>query len=147
LTWLTSGQRSAGGGGSWPARCGGLLLGEWTKIRSVRSTVWTLIVFVPGMVALSALGAHVAAHRGPNPPPGSHNDPLSFILGFPLVRGPLGNIAAQRAKLTHRPNRRLNRPGKSGASGNSRDGSITRLRWGLGPAVAACRTDSDAVRR
>jgi len=36
---LTSGQRSVVGGGSLPARCGGLLLSEWTKIRSVRSTI------------------------------------------------------------------------------------------------------------
>jgi ABC-type transport system involved in multi-copper enzyme maturation permease subunit len=57
----------------------------------VRSTIWTLTVFVAGMVALSALGAHVAAHRGPNPPPGSHTDPLSFILGFALVAGPLAS--------------------------------------------------------
>ncbi len=91
MTSLASGQRSVVGSGSWPARCGGLLLSEWTKIRSVRSTIWTLIVFVPGMVALSALGARVAAHRGPNPPPGSHTDPLSYILGFPLAAGPLGS--------------------------------------------------------
>lgn len=57
----------------------------------MRSTVWTLIVFVAGMVALSALGAHVAAHRGPNPPPGSHSDPLSYILGLALAWGPLGS--------------------------------------------------------
>jgi ABC-2 type transport system permease protein len=87
---LTPG-RQPGSGGPLLARCRGLLLGEWTKIRSVRSTVWTLIVFVPGMVALSALGAHVAAHHGPNPPPGSHTDPLSYILGFSLASGPLGS--------------------------------------------------------
>ena len=91
MTSLTSGQRPAASGGSLPARCGGLLLSEWTKIRSVRSTVWTLIVFVVGTVALSALGAHVAAHRGANPPPGSHTDPLSYILGLALASGPLAS--------------------------------------------------------
>jgi ABC-type transport system involved in multi-copper enzyme maturation permease subunit len=60
-------------------------------IRSVRSTFWTMIVFLVGMVALSALGAHVAAHRGAHPPPGSHTDPLSYILGFALVAGPLAS--------------------------------------------------------
>jgi hypothetical protein len=85
-----AGLWAAVGGRSLPARCGGLLLSEWTKIRSVRSSVWTLMLFVAGMVGLSALGAHVAAHPGPNPPPGSHTDPLSFILGAALAQGPLG---------------------------------------------------------
>lgn len=90
MTSRTSGLRPAAGG-SLPARCGGLLLSEWTKIRSVRSTVWILIVFAAGTVALSALGAHVAAHRGANPPPGSHTDPLRFVLGVALDSGPLAS--------------------------------------------------------
>jgi ABC-2 type transport system permease protein len=82
-------QRSAASGGSLPARCGGLLLSEWTKIRSVRSTVWTLIVFVVVSVGLSAFTARIATHRGANPPPGSHTDPLSYILLGALALGPL----------------------------------------------------------
>jgi len=33
----------------------GVMLGEWTKIRSVRSTVWTLIIFVVVSLGLTAL--------------------------------------------------------------------------------------------
>ena len=38
---------------------GYLLLSEWTKIRTVRSTIWTLIVFVVVSVGLTALFALV----------------------------------------------------------------------------------------
>lgn len=82
-------QRPAVGGGSRLARCGGLLLGEWTKIRSVRSTVGTLVVFVVVSVGLSAFTARIATHRGANPPPGSHTDPLSYVLLGALALGPL----------------------------------------------------------
>ena len=33
----------------------GLLAAEWTKIRSVRSTLWTLLVFVVVAIGFSAL--------------------------------------------------------------------------------------------
>ncbi len=47
------------------AAFGGLLLAEWTKIRSVRSTLWTLILFVVLTVGLTAgLTALVVASWG-----------------------------------------------------------------------------------
>ena len=38
-----------------PPGWGGLLASEWTKIRSVRSTVWTLVMFVVVTLGLTAL--------------------------------------------------------------------------------------------
>jgi hypothetical protein len=90
MTSLTSGQRSAVRGRRQVAA------------RLVRRSAAER-VDVPGTVGLSALGAHVAAHPGPNPPPGSHTDPLSSILGLPLATGPLGLGLAAGAIATDRP--------------------------------------------
>jgi ABC-2 type transport system permease protein len=89
MTTLTPRQRPMASGRSLASWCGGLLLSEWTKIRSVRSTVWTLAIFGVVSVGLSAFFARIATHRGPNPPPGSHTDPLSYILYGALALGPL----------------------------------------------------------
>jgi ABC-2 type transport system permease protein len=70
------------------------LLSEWTKIRSVRSTMWTLIIFVVVSLGLTALftwltltnlsnGRHGAAASG------LVTDPVSFILGTGLGLGQL----------------------------------------------------------
>jgi ABC-2 type transport system permease protein len=76
------------------ARFGGLLLAEWTKIRSVRSTVWTLILFVVLTVGLTA--GLTALIVGSWNRPGSGNghlqiieDPVGFILGAGLGIGQL----------------------------------------------------------
>ena len=76
------------------ARFGGLLLAEWTKIRSVRSTVWTLILFVVLTVGLTA--GLTALIVGSWNRPGSANghvaiieDPVGFILGAGLGIGQL----------------------------------------------------------
>ena len=71
-----------------------LLSAEWTKIRSVRSTVWTLILFVVITLGLTALftwltvanwtGAH-AADRDAR----VVIDPVGFILGSGLGLGQL----------------------------------------------------------
>jgi ABC-type transport system involved in multi-copper enzyme maturation permease subunit len=67
---------------TWP----GLLLAEWTKLRSVRSTVWSLIAFVIVAIGFSALVAIVIANVWNKP--GSHpnqvslaNDPTSVLFG------------------------------------------------------------------
>jgi ABC-2 type transport system permease protein len=73
---------------------GNLLLAEWTKIRSVRSTMWTLIVFVVVTVGLTALltwltiRALNAASNRPNAA-AILTDPVSFILGTGLGLGQL----------------------------------------------------------
>jgi ABC-2 type transport system permease protein len=72
----------------------GLLLAEWTKIRSVRSTVWTLVVFVVLTVGLTAgLTALVVASWGKRGSGGGEiaiiADPVAFILGAGIGLGQL----------------------------------------------------------
>src|SRR5262245_63322396 len=72
----------------------GLLLAEWTKIRSVRSTVWTLISFVVLTIGLTAgITALVVSNWDK---PGSHEGqlriiaaPVGFILGAGIGFGQL----------------------------------------------------------
>lgn len=76
------------------ARFGGLLLAEWTKIRSVRSTVWTLILFVVLTVGIAAgLTALIVANwNGPRQAQGDARialDPVGFILGAGIGFGQL----------------------------------------------------------
>jgi ABC-2 type transport system permease protein len=73
---------------------GGLLASDWTKIRSVRSTVWTLILFVVISVGLGALFTWltVANWSGPRAAPRDARvvlDPVGFILGAGLGLGQL----------------------------------------------------------
>lgn len=75
---------------------GHLLLSEWTKIRSVRSTVWTLIIFVVLTIGVTAgLTALVVAswNAGRAGARGGHAaiiaDPVSFILGAGIYFGQL----------------------------------------------------------
>jgi ABC-2 type transport system permease protein len=75
-------------------RFAGDMVAEWTKIRSVRSTMWTLIIFVVVSLGLTALltwltlnnlshGRHGSAASG------LVTDPVSFILGTGLGLGQL----------------------------------------------------------
>lgn len=64
----------------------GLLRSEWTKIRSVRSTIWSLVAFVVVAVGFSALIAVVISNTWNSP--GSHDghvqlrtDPTSVLYG------------------------------------------------------------------
>ena len=70
---------------------GHLMLAEWTKIRSVRSTVWSLIIFVVLTIGLTALFCWLAVHaiqtgRAPRRSADLVSDPVAFIfqtgLGF-----------------------------------------------------------------
>ena len=73
---------------------GKLLLAEWTKIRSVRSTLWTLILFVVLTVGLTAgLTALIAANWNA-PHSAARNatiaaDPAGFIFGAGIGLGQL----------------------------------------------------------
>jgi ABC-type transport system involved in multi-copper enzyme maturation permease subunit len=72
----------------------GLLRGEWTKIRSVRSTVWTLILFVALTVGLTAglTALLLGSWNGPRAAPRDARiiaDPVSFILGAGIGLGQL----------------------------------------------------------
>lgn len=75
-------------------RLGGLLLAEWTKLRSVRSTVWTLILFVVLTVGITAgLTALIVSSWGqPQSRQGDLRilaDPVAFILGSGITFGQL----------------------------------------------------------
>jgi len=64
---------------------GHLMLAEWTKIRSVRSTVWSLAIFVVGTLGITALFCYLAVHaiqtgRAPRRSADLFADPVSFIL-------------------------------------------------------------------
>jgi hypothetical protein len=73
---------------------GGLLLAEWTKIRTVRSTVWTLIMFVVLTIGLTAglTALVVGSWNRPESRDGQVQiiaDPVGFILGSGLGLGQL----------------------------------------------------------
>ena len=72
----------------------GLLAAEWTKIRSVRSTLWTLLVFVVVAIGFSALVATVISNTWNSP--GSHpnhitlvTDPTAVLFGAGFGLGQL----------------------------------------------------------
>ena len=75
-------------------RLGGLLMGEWTKIRSVRSTMWTLLIFVIVSLGLTGLFTWLTLNALNNGRNGARSsgiitDPVSFILGTGLGLGQL----------------------------------------------------------
>ena len=72
----------------------GLLTSEWTKIRSVRSTMWSLLAFVVVAIGFSALIAAVIANTWNNP--GNHpnhvtllTDPTAVLFGAGFGLGQL----------------------------------------------------------
>ena len=72
----------------------GVMLGEWTKIRSVRSTVWTLIIFVVVSLGLTGLFTWLTLIQlnngsGDARSSGIVSDPVNFILGTGLGLGQL----------------------------------------------------------
>jgi ABC-type transport system involved in multi-copper enzyme maturation permease subunit len=72
----------------------GVMLAEWTKIRSVRSTVWTLIIFVVVSLGLTALLTWVTLNTLNSSGNGQGassiaTDPVNFILGTGLGLGQL----------------------------------------------------------
>jgi ABC-2 type transport system permease protein len=76
------------------ARFAGDLLAEWTKIRSVRSTMWTLVIFVVVSLGLTTLLTWVTLNALNNGRRGARascivTDPVNFILGTGLGLGQL----------------------------------------------------------
>ena len=72
----------------------GLLRAEWTKIRSVRSTVWTLVIFVVVCIGFTALIAWLTESHWYGPRAASRDataisDPVGFILGTGVGLGQL----------------------------------------------------------
>jgi len=73
---------------------GGLLLSEWTKIRSVRSTPWTLLIFTVVSLGLTGLFTWLTLNSLGSGQNGARDsgiltDPVSFILGTGLGLGQL----------------------------------------------------------
>ncbi len=73
---------------------GHLLLTEWTKLRSVRSTLWTLVIFVVVTWGLTLLLTWLTLHaleagRRDARSPAILTDPVSFILGTGFGLGQL----------------------------------------------------------
>ncbi|HBW17957.1 MAG: ABC transporter permease [Streptosporangiaceae bacterium] len=71
-----------------------LMLAEWTKIRSVRSTSWTLLLFVVLTIGLTAglTALIVSSWNGPRAAPRDARilaDPVSFIFGAGIGLGQL----------------------------------------------------------
>ena len=72
----------------------GVMLAEWTKIRSIRSTVWTLIIFVVVSLGLTGLFTWLTLNQlnngsGDARSSGIVTDPVNFILGTGLGLGQL----------------------------------------------------------
>ncbi len=71
------------------------MVSEWTKIRSVRSTIWTLIIFAVVSLGLTALLTWLTlsnlskGRRGCAGIGGIVTDPVNFILGTGLGLGQL----------------------------------------------------------
>ena len=77
-----------------PAGFGHILLAEWTKIRSVRSTTWTLILFVIITIGFTALitWVTVANWNGPHAAvrdARAVSDPTTIIFGVSVYLGQL----------------------------------------------------------
>jgi ABC-2 type transport system permease protein len=77
-----------------PAGFGHLLLAEWTKIRSVRSTTWTLIAFVVVTIGFAALITWVTEANWHGPQAGPRDaraiaDPTAIIFGVAVYLGQL----------------------------------------------------------
>jgi ABC-2 type transport system permease protein len=73
---------------------GHLMLAEWTKIRSVRSTAWTLILFVVITIGLTALFSWITAANWNGPHAAGRDititsDPVGFIFGAGIGLGQL----------------------------------------------------------
>jgi ABC-2 type transport system permease protein len=73
---------------------GHLMLAEWTKIRSVRSTAWTLCLFVVITIGLTALFSWISAANWNGPHAADRNtrilaDPVGFIFGAGIGLGQL----------------------------------------------------------
>jgi ABC-2 type transport system permease protein len=77
-----------------PAGFGRLLQAEWTKIRSVRSTTWTLIAFVIVTIGFTALITWVTEANWNGPRAAARDatalaDPTSIIFGVSVYLGQL----------------------------------------------------------
>jgi ABC-2 type transport system permease protein len=93
----TAGYSPASAGAAQPRRRAGFghfLLAEWTKIRSVRSTLWTLIAAVVVIVGFTALISWITVANWTGPHAAARDaraiaDPTSIIFGASVYLGQL----------------------------------------------------------
>ena len=82
------------GAGSGHAHFGRLLLAEWTKLRSVRSTYWSLITLVLTFPFFSWLIPFLIAHSWNQADPSDRlsvlQDPVSTMMGVGIALGQVG---------------------------------------------------------
>jgi ABC-2 type transport system permease protein len=102
-------------------RPAGVMRSEWTKLRSVRSTTWTLVATVVITIGISIIATSTEATRWAHSSPGDHlsfdptNLSLTGLLFGQLAIGILGVLAISaeygtgtiRASLAAVPNRRM----------------------------------------
>ncbi|HEV2373952.1 MAG TPA: ABC transporter permease subunit [Streptosporangiaceae bacterium] len=93
MTTVAPGTHAAGQVTHKP-RFTNLLKAEWTKIRSVRSTLWTLIIFIGVSIGLTALLTwlvvkNLSVGQHGSGATGLINDPVNFILGTGFGLGQL----------------------------------------------------------
>jgi ABC-2 type transport system permease protein len=93
-TSVTPARRPAGPAAGGRGGFANLMRAEWTKIRSVRSTVWTLLIFIVVCVGLTALLTWLTESHWNGPQAASRNasvlsDPVGFILGAGVGLGQL----------------------------------------------------------
>ena len=93
-TSVTPARRPAGPATGGRAGFANLMRAEWTKIRSVRSTVWTLLIFIVVCIGLTALITWLTESHWYGPHAASRDatavsDPVGFILGAGVGLGQL----------------------------------------------------------
>jgi len=93
-TSVTPARGPAGPAAGRRAGFANLMRAEWTKIRSVRSPVWTLLIFIVVCVGLTALITWLTASHWNGPQAASRDasalsDPVGFILGTGVGLGQL----------------------------------------------------------
>lgn len=90
---VTTSTLPVNGAGSGHANFGRLLLAEWTKLRSVRSTYWSLIALIIAAPFFAWLFPFLIAHNWGQADPASRagvlQDPIAVIMGFGLLVGQL----------------------------------------------------------
>ena len=113
----------------------GLLRAEWTKIRSVRSTVWTLVIFVVVCIGFTALIAWLTESNWFGPRAAARDvrvlsNPVGFILGTWDRAGAAGHRRPGRAghhqRVLDRGDPRLAAGRAAPATGAGRQGGGVR---------------------
>jgi ABC-2 type transport system permease protein len=71
-----------------------ILRSEWTKLRSVRSTYWTLAAAVLATISIAVIACITYVHQYPSSPPGDRGDDLTLLSlnGLYLAQLAIGTL-------------------------------------------------------